>query len=146
MRATPFWNLNFKRAWQAEFLSQPYDTLENYLFFIDLKMTLVPFFKIHDGLWDKNFVHRCHIHILSHPWPIRSNVHPAFSCSCVITLQPFITLTAPGFPLKFLLFAPTPLSITLFQVPTSLKINFSEEMSEIDILILSLVDIFWFVV
>ena len=31
-------------------------------------MTLVPFFEIPDRVWDKNFVHRCHIHILSHPW------------------------------------------------------------------------------
>ena len=30
-------------------------------------MILVPYFKIHDGFWDKNFVHHCHIHILSHP-------------------------------------------------------------------------------
>ena len=30
-------------------------------------MILVSFFKIHDGVCDKNFVYRCHVHILSHP-------------------------------------------------------------------------------
>ena len=34
--ATPIWSLNFKRAWQAQFLSHTYETLENCLFFIDL--------------------------------------------------------------------------------------------------------------
>ena len=68
MPATPFWNLNFKWAWQAQFLSHTYETLEKYVFYIDLQMILVPFFKIHDGSWDKNLVHCCRIHILSHPW------------------------------------------------------------------------------
>ena len=44
--AIPFWNLNFKRAWQAQFLSHTYETLENYVFYIDLQMILVPFFDI----------------------------------------------------------------------------------------------------
>ena len=66
--ATPFWNLNFKWAWQAQFLSHTYETLEKYVFYIDLEMILVPFFKINDRIWDKNFGHSCHIHILSHPW------------------------------------------------------------------------------
>ena len=33
--ATPIWSLN-KRAWQAQFLSHTYETLEKYVFFIDL--------------------------------------------------------------------------------------------------------------
>ena len=37
-------------------------------------MILVPFFKINDGILDKDFVHRCHIHILSHPWVIQLSV------------------------------------------------------------------------
>ena len=44
--ATPFWNLNFKWAWQAQFLSHTFETLEKYVFFIDLQMILVPFFDI----------------------------------------------------------------------------------------------------
>ena len=44
--ATPFWNLNFKWAWQAQFLSHTYETLEKYVFYIDLEMILVPFFDI----------------------------------------------------------------------------------------------------
>ena len=44
--ATPFWNLNFKWAWQAQFLSHTYETLEKYVFLIDLQMILVPFFDI----------------------------------------------------------------------------------------------------
>ena len=44
--ATPFWNLNFKWAWQAQFLSHTYETLEKYVFYIDLWMILVPFFDI----------------------------------------------------------------------------------------------------
>ena len=31
-------------------------------------MISVPFFEIHDGVRDRNFVNHCHIHILSHPW------------------------------------------------------------------------------
>ena len=31
-------------------------------------MILVPFLKINDRISDINFGHRCHIHILSHPW------------------------------------------------------------------------------
>ena len=31
-------------------------------------MILVPFFKIDDRIWEKNFGHSCHIDILSHPW------------------------------------------------------------------------------
>ena len=44
--AIPFWNLNFKWAWQAQFLSHTYKTLEKYVFYIDLEMILVPFFDI----------------------------------------------------------------------------------------------------
>ena len=65
--ATPIWSLNFKRAWQAQFWSHTYEILENFLFYIDLLLILVPFFEIHNGVSDKNFVHRCHIHIFSHP-------------------------------------------------------------------------------
>ena len=44
--ATPFWNSNFKWAWQAQFLSHTHETLEKYVFYIDLEMILVPFFDI----------------------------------------------------------------------------------------------------
>ena len=67
--AMPIWSLNFKRAWQAQFLSHTHETLEKYVFYIDLEMILVPFFKINNRIWDKNFANSCHIHILSHPWP-----------------------------------------------------------------------------
>ena len=76
--ATPIWSLNFKRAWQAQFLSHTHETLEKYVFYIDLEMILVPFFEIHDGIWDKNFVHCCHIHILSHPCSKWSHLHRAY--------------------------------------------------------------------
>ena len=46
MPAMPFWILNFKWAWQAQFLSHTYETLEKYVFYIDLEMILVPFFDI----------------------------------------------------------------------------------------------------
>ena len=65
--ATHIWSFNFKRVWQAQFLSHTYETLEKYVSFIDLEIMLVPFFEIHHGVWDKDFVHSCHIHILSHP-------------------------------------------------------------------------------
>ena len=68
MPAMAIWSLNFKKAWQAQSLSHTYETLEKYVCFIDLEMILISFFEIHDGVWDKNFVHRCHIYILSHPW------------------------------------------------------------------------------
>ena len=44
--ATPIWSLNFKRAWQAQFLSHTYEILEKCLFYIDLEMILVPLFDI----------------------------------------------------------------------------------------------------
>ena len=66
--ATPFWNLNFKWAWQAEFLSHNLLSLQNCLFFTNKEMMLVSFFEINDGIWDKNFACHCHIHFLSHPW------------------------------------------------------------------------------
>ena len=44
--ATPFWNSNFKWAWQAQFLSHTYETSEKHVFYIDLQMMLVPFFDI----------------------------------------------------------------------------------------------------
>ena len=65
--AMPLWMSEFKRAWHAQFLSHTYETLEKYVFFKGLYMVLLPFFEIHGGIWDKDFVHRCHIHILSHP-------------------------------------------------------------------------------
>ena len=64
---TPFWNLNFKWAWQAQFLSQNLLSLQNCLFFTNKEMMLVSFFEINDGIWDKNFACHCHIHFLSHP-------------------------------------------------------------------------------
>ena len=42
----PFWSLNFKRAWQAQFLSHTSEILDKYLFYIDLEMILVPLFDI----------------------------------------------------------------------------------------------------
>ena len=44
-------------------------------------MMLVLFFENHDGGWDKNFVHSCHIHILSHPClkTLIFNLTPALS-------------------------------------------------------------------
>ena len=65
--ATPFWNLNFKWAWQAEFLSHNLLSLQNCLFFTNKEMMLMSFFEINDGIWDKNFACHCHIHFLSHP-------------------------------------------------------------------------------
>ena len=44
--ATPTSILNFKWAWQAQFLSHTHETLEKYVFYIDLEMILVPFFDI----------------------------------------------------------------------------------------------------
>ena len=44
--ATPIWSLDFKKAWQAQFLSHIYETLEKCVFYTDLQMILVPFFNI----------------------------------------------------------------------------------------------------
>ena len=44
--ATPIWSLNFKRAWQAQFLSHTHETVEKYVFYMELRMILLPFFKI----------------------------------------------------------------------------------------------------
>ena len=74
--ATPFWNLKFKWAWQAHFLSHNLLSLQNCLFFTNKEMMLMSFFEINDGIWDKNFVHRCHIHILIHPCLISYHVEP----------------------------------------------------------------------
>ena len=65
--AMPFWNLKFKWAWQAQFLSHNLLSLQNCLFFTNKEMMLVSFFEINDGIWDKNFACHCHIHFLSHP-------------------------------------------------------------------------------
>ena len=50
-------------------------------------MVLVPFFEIHDGFWDKNFAHCCHIHILSHPCLIKSGVLFAWIRYCKVWFQ-----------------------------------------------------------
>ena len=38
--------LNFKWAWQTQYLSHTYQTLENYSFYVDEQMMLVSFFHI----------------------------------------------------------------------------------------------------
>ena len=99
--ATPFWNSNFKWAWQAQFLSHIYETLEKYVFYIDLWVILVPFFEIHYGFWDKNFVHHCHIHILSHPWLMK--VSDCYIAQILIILEFWIHIfwkTIQGFHYK----------------------------------------------
>ena len=65
--ATPFWILNFKWAWQAQFLSHNLLILQNCIFFVGKQMILVSFAKIHKGIKVTNFGHSCHIHVLSHP-------------------------------------------------------------------------------
>ena len=72
--ATPFWNLNFKWAWQAQFLSHNLLSLQNCLFFTNKEMMLMSFFEINDGIWDKNFACHCHIHVLSHPCTMHKKV------------------------------------------------------------------------
>ena len=66
--ATPISILNFNWTWQAQFLTHTHEILEKSVFFIDLQMMLLAFFEIHNVIWDKNFGHECHIHLLSHPW------------------------------------------------------------------------------
>ena len=66
--ATPFWILNFKWAWQAQFLSHNLLILQNWIFFVGKQMMLVSFAKIHKGIKVTNFGYSCHIHVLSHPW------------------------------------------------------------------------------
>ena len=66
--STLLWILNFKWAWQAQFLSHNLLILQNCLFFVGKQMILVPFTKIHKGIKVTNFGQSCHIHILSHPW------------------------------------------------------------------------------
>ena len=46
MPISKFQNQKFKWAWQAQFLSNTYEILEKYVFYIDLEMILVPFFDI----------------------------------------------------------------------------------------------------
>ena len=71
--ATPFWILNFKWAWQAQFLSHNLLILQNCIFFVGKQMILVSFTKIHKGIKVTNFGHSCHIHMLSHPCPRSQN-------------------------------------------------------------------------
>ena len=66
--STLLWILNFKWAWQAQFLSHNLLILQNCIFFEDKQMIIVSFPKIHKGIKVTNFGHSCHIHILSHPW------------------------------------------------------------------------------
>ena len=77
--AMPFWNLNFKWAWQAQFLSHNLLSLQNCLFFTNKEMMLMSFFEINDGIWDKNFACHCHIHFLSHPWPTLEHFDPIWT-------------------------------------------------------------------
>ena len=65
--ATPFWILNFKWVWQAQFLSHNFLILQNCIFFEGKQIILLSFTKIHKGIKVTNFGHSCHIHILSHP-------------------------------------------------------------------------------
>ena len=44
--AMPFWILNFKWVWQAQFLGHAPQILKDNVFFIDAQMILVPFFDI----------------------------------------------------------------------------------------------------
>ena len=64
----PFWILNFKWAWQAQFLSHNLLILRNCISFEGKQMILVSFTKIHKGIKVTNFCHSCHIRVLSHPW------------------------------------------------------------------------------
>ena len=66
--STLLWILNFKWAWQAQFLSHNLLILQNCIFFEDKQMILLPFAKILKGIKVTNFGHSCHIHSLSHPW------------------------------------------------------------------------------
>ena len=45
--------LNFKWAWQAQFLCHTYQTLENYRFLVDEQMMLLPFFYISNQKLEK---------------------------------------------------------------------------------------------
>ena len=77
--STLLWILNFKWAWQAQFLSHNLLILQNCIFFEDKQMIIVSFPKIHKGIKVTNFGHSCHIHILSHPC---ANTH-----NCLATLH-----------------------------------------------------------
>ena len=82
--ATPFWILNFKWAWQAQFLSHNLLILQNCIFFVGKQMILVSFTKIHKGIKVTNFGHSCHIHILSHPWLIMA-IHLEFQAEYILS-------------------------------------------------------------
>ena len=68
--AMSIWSLKLKWACLAQFLGHNLLALQNCIFFEDKQMILVSFFEIHNGIWDKNIGHECHIHLLSHPCPI----------------------------------------------------------------------------
>ena len=50
--ATPNSILNFKWAWQTQFLSHTHQILGNYSFFVDEQMILLPFFYISNQKWE----------------------------------------------------------------------------------------------
>ena len=60
--STPFWILNFKWAWQAQFLSHNLLILQNCILLDDKQMILVPFIEIHKRMKVIIFGHSCHIH------------------------------------------------------------------------------------
>ena len=103
--ATPFWILNFKWAWQAQFLSHNLLILQNCIFFVGKQMILVSFAKIHKGIKVTNFGHSCHIHILSHPW-ISQQMHTLIAKFEVLwwkALSPFKAIWKEPLALMFFL-------------------------------------------
>ena len=57
-------SLNWKWAWQAQFLSYWPITLENWISFRDVQMILVPFFKILNGYRVAKNVRKLHVQVI----------------------------------------------------------------------------------
>ena len=65
--ATPIPSLKLKWMWQAQFLSYTLVTLQNYVFFKDVEIMLVPFFGFSTGFRLRKNSLQSAVHIFSSP-------------------------------------------------------------------------------
>ena len=69
--AMPLWISEFKRAWQAQFLSYNLETLEKWIFLKGVQIILLPFFHIPAGFKFRKNALKSDVHSLRRPWPIQ---------------------------------------------------------------------------
>ena len=64
----PLWISEFKRAWQAQFLSYNLETLEKWIFLKGVQIILLPFFHIPAGFRFRKNALKSDVHSLRRPW------------------------------------------------------------------------------